>query len=92
MAKIPKLIERIADARKRDGGYSKLSQQTGIQDTMLAGIAGGKHGKHRKNTLDILYEHFGLPKDEWYLDNMKKWVKPTESVLGEVFRKKRLAM
>lgn len=57
---------------------------------MLLNIVNERHGKHRKNNLDILYEFFRLPQDKWYHENMKKWVKPTESVLGEIFRKKRL--
>lgn len=85
------LVKKILEHRKRNGTEA-LPLATGIRESTIDSIVGNWNGKHRKNTLDILYEFFALPKDAWYHENMKKWVKPTESVLGEIFRKKRLAM
>lgn len=85
------LQKRMAAFRKEHGNGT-LSARTGLSESMLDEVLRGKHGKHRKNNLDILYSFFGLEPDAWYRANMKKWVKPTESVLGEMFRKKRLSM
>ncbi len=48
--------------------------------------------KYRKSNLDVVYAFFDMERDDWYHDNLKKWVKPTESILGEIFRKKRLQL
>ncbi len=79
-------------AYREKNGMASLVCHTGIQESMLNNIVSERHGKHRKNNLDILYDFFRLPKDPWYHENMKKWVKPTESILGEIFRKKRLQL
>lgn len=73
---------------------ASLSSRTWISSNYLDRIRVWyrKNGKYRKNTLDILYEFFQIPKDHWYYANLKKNVKPSESVLGEIFRKKRINM
>lgn len=71
----------------------ELNQKTGIPIEILERIQkGDRHGKYKKPTLDILYWFFALPTDAWYCSNVKKWTKPTESILGEIFRKKRIEM
>lgn len=44
-----------------------------------------------RQKIDILYNFFHLPHDPWYNENMKRWVMPTESILGDIFRKKRIS-
>lgn len=85
------LQKRMA-AFRREHGNGTLSARTGLSESMLDEVLRGKHGKHRKHNLDILYSFFGLEPDAWYRANMKKWVKPTESILGEILRKKRLSL
>ena len=50
------------------------------------------HKKYNKNTLDILYNFFKLPRDQFYNDNLKKWYPKTPSLFGTFIRFKRLKM
>lgn len=48
--------------------------------------------KYNKNTLDILYSFFGLDRDQFYKDNLKKWYPKTPSLFGTFVRYKRLKL
>jgi len=40
--------------------------------------------------LDLIYKFYNQEKDDFYLENQKKWQNPTQSILWSLFRKKRL--
>jgi len=71
-------------------GFKMLQQRTDIEQRTLRHILYNTRGKYNHVTLDILYEFFHLDKDEWYQENRRKWIKPTESILGAIFRAKRM--
>jgi len=48
-----------------------------------------KNKKYTKQTLDTLYDYFDIKQDEFYNENMKKWLKSDESILWNLFKKKR---
>ena len=85
------LRDKIIEIKNKNM-IDNLCNRTGIGISFFDKIVNCSNGKFRKNNLDIIYDYFWLEKDEWYHDNLKKWIKPTESVLGEIFRKKRLQM
>lgn len=70
--------------------FKKIIGSTGLNREVFQNMIDNKSCKFQKKTLDILYDFFRLEKDEFYQDNLKKWVMPTESILGEILRKKRL--
>lgn len=86
-----KLREKILEVKAKKN-MEHLCNMSGLSYSFFDDIIKGSHKKYRKGKLDIAYDHFKLERDEWYHENMKKWVRPTESILGEIFRKKRLGM
>lgn len=46
--------------------------------------------KIREQTMDELYRYYRMEKDDFYIENQKKWQSPTQSILWSLFRKKRL--
>lgn len=68
----------------------QLAVRVGIDQRTLRAMLRNSRSKYKGVHLDILYEFFGLPKDSFYVENKKKWIKPTESVLGEILRERRI--
>ena len=48
-----------------------------------------RNKKYTKQTLDTLYDFFNLTKDNFYIDNMKKWLKSDESILWVLLKNRR---
>lgn len=74
-------------------GIQRLYDSTWLDAKFFERLMSGNHKyKFRKNNLDILYSLLNLERDNFYFENSKKWVKATDSILGDIFRKKRLEM
>lgn len=70
---------------------NKLKNETGVPYNSLLGLfKWHMQRKYRTTVLDILYEFFGLEKDDFYEKNKKKWYPSTESLIGTFIRKKRM--
>ena len=68
-----------------------LSERTGLGKNKIRDILvdDNKNRKFFKQTLDILYWFFDLPRDHFYKANLKKRYPKTLSILGSLFRAKR---
>jgi len=88
--KNPKIVQLIKSSTQAGKGLVQLSNETGVSKTTLRAIQSGRRGKFRKQSLDTLYEHFGLEPDEYYEENMKQRHKPDFSVIGNILRCMRL--
>jgi hypothetical protein len=93
---IPKeatIIIKIRTYLKDDERNSTtLSNATGVDVGIINSILSGKRKKYRSTTLDILYEYFGIERDDYYKENLKRWVMPVESILGSILRNRRIQM
>lgn len=70
----------------------ELHHETGICTGVFYSLLKRDWKKYSKNNLDILYKHFGLERDQFYKDNIKKWYPKTPSLFGTFIRYKRLQM
>jgi len=67
-----------------------LRRETWIGCKAIYSIKNGyKNKKYTAQTLDILYEFFNIPKDDFYNENLKKWLKSDESILWILLKKRR---
>lgn len=88
---LPILIKAIRNHQGEDGGWlTDLSRQTGVSRSALRSLKNLKKSKYRKQTLDVLYDFFGIDRDSFYKENMKKRHPPTFTVIGNIMRLKRL--
>lgn len=69
-----------------------LHHATGICTWVFYSLLKRDWKKYSKNTLDILYKFFELPRDQFYNDNLKKWYPKTPSLFGTFIRYKRLQL
>ena len=83
------LLAKLEEHESR-GAIPQLAVRVGIDQRTLRAMLRNSRSKYKGVHLDILYEFFGLPKDAFYVENKKKWIKPTESVLGEILRERRI--
>lgn len=79
------LIQKIKSDEKSIW-LTKLSSQIWVSRSSLWSISKNRKEKYRKQTLDILYHHYWLKKDDWYLENLKKRNPPTFSVIWNILR------
>jgi len=91
------LIQQKLNEYLRRGSLTGISQEIGVdprQIKILLYYNSAKNCDHKftPRTLDAMYDFFGLERDKFYLENLSKWNKPTEAILGTIFRKKRIAM
>lgn len=77
-----------------ENGMKKLVDQTGIGDAVFKNLLSddNKNRKYFKQTLDILYDFFDIPRDHFYKMNLKKWYPKTLSILWSLLREKRCAL
>jgi len=77
---------------------SGISQETWVDPRQIKILLhynlNSKSSNHKftQRTLDAVYDFFDMDRDKFYLENLSKWNKPTEAILGTIFRKKRIAM
>lgn len=91
------LIQQKLNEYLRRGSLSGISQEIGVdprQIKILLHYSSAKNSDHKftLRTLDAVYDFFGLERDRFYLENLSKWNKPTEAILGTIFRRKRISM
>jgi len=87
------IIIKIGNYVSKDEKSARtLSDKTGIDIGIINSIVSGKRKKYRSTTLDILYEFFWLEKDDFYKENMKRRLQPSESILGTILRDRRVQM
>lgn len=82
----PRIVQLIKSRSNKESGLTQLSDETGVSRSSLWAISTGRRGKFRKQTLDTLYDFFGLHPDEFYTENMKKRHKPDFSVIGNILK------
>ena len=75
----------------REEWVSILSERVGISSWVISSLLkdDNKNRKFFKQTLDILYGFFDLPRDHFYKANLKKRYPKTLSILWSLFRAKR---
>lgn len=83
------LVEKIRKYLD-DHTIQDLHNQTGICTGVFYSLLKRDWKKYSKNTLDILYSFFELPRDQFYNNNLKKWYPKTPSLFGTFVRYKRL--
>lgn len=83
------LLQKIQEYIKK---YSlkDLAFSSSVWVRVILSILALENKKYNKSTLDVLYEFFKLEKDDFYMQNMKKWYPKTETLLGSLFRLKRI--
>ena len=69
-----------------------LSDKTKIDPRQIKLILEDDKHKFQQSTLDVLYDFFDLDKDSFYRDNLKIRYRPTEAVLWNILRGKRIKM
>jgi ribosome-binding protein aMBF1 (putative translation factor) len=84
-------IKQLLELEVNKIWIKQISINTGLSADCIEHFYKWKYKKQRRKTLDILYEYFRLPKDDFYNENIKKWQMPTQSVLWTFLRQKRLA-
>jgi len=84
---VEKIRSYLADHTIQDLHYS-----TGICTGVFYSLLKRDWKKYNKNTLDIVYEFFDLPRDQFYNDNLKKRYPKTPSLFGTFIRCKRLKL
>lgn len=77
---------------EQENGLEYLAGIIGVSYNFLRDFKNGKNDKYRKKLIDKLYDYFKLEPDEYYYDNLRQWNQPTESVLGNIFRLRRVQM
>lgn len=86
------LQEKIIEFEK-ENWLKQLFFATGINVWILRKIKNwNRKHKYKRITLNSLYTYFKIQRDSFYIENMKKRVKPTESLLWEIFREKRISL
>lgn len=90
----PLIVERIREYKEKNTGYwlVRLSDRTGLGTIAIENVLYQKKPKYKISTLDALYTYFKIEKDEWYRQNLKKWHEQHDSILGNIFREKRIEM
>lgn len=83
------LVEKIKQYLD-ENTIQDLYHATGVNTGVFYSLLKRDWKKYNKNTLDILYSFFGLPRDQFYNDNLKKWYPKTPSLFGTFVRYKRL--
>lgn len=74
---------------------SSLWEKTHIdvrQIKALLNYSSNQEIKFTQRVLDRIYHFFWLDKDDFYRRNLKKRYKPTEAILGNIFRHKRIEL
>lgn len=66
-----------------------MSKKIGVCYSFMYQIVRGDPKKIRHVVLDEIYQFYKVEKDEFYLENMKKWEPPTQSILWSLLRSKR---
>ena len=91
---IPLIVEKIREYKDRNWEYwlARLSDRTGLGHIAIENVFRQRKEKYKISTLDSLYDYFKLEKDEWYRANLKKWHEQHDSILGNIFREKRISM
>lgn len=92
MTNIPKLVQCLREMHQKYGSFKRIEWLTGLTIECLENIAHQKRMAHRTSTLNILYDYFKIPKDEFYYKNVKTFHRDHSSVLGTFFREKRLRL
>lgn len=85
------LIAKIKE-HSEDTSLYQISKIVRVNHKVIYNIVKWKQVKLRKQTIDRLYDYYRIPKDTFYYQNMKKRYNPTFSVIGNIFRLKRLQM
>lgn len=68
-----------------------MSKKTGICYSFLYQVSRGENPKKIRHViLDKIYNHYRMERDDFYVQNMMKWEKPTDSILGSFLRIKRI--
>lgn len=90
----PIIVERIREYKDRnwDVWLSRLSDRTGLGSTAIENVYHQRKNKYKISTLNSLYDYFKMEKDSWYNSNLKKWHEQHDSILGNIFRERRIAM
>jgi len=84
------LKKRIKQYLAEKWDFWLLSKETGLSMSVLISFFENKKRKYTKNTLDILYDFFGIEHDDFYNENIKKWYPKTPSLFGSFIRGKRI--
>lgn len=75
----------------QDNGPTYMAKKTGISYSFMYSIYKDRAPERVNPTkLEELYEYYKVPKDAFFISNQKKWERPTQSILGNIFRQKRL--
>jgi hypothetical protein len=86
MEKILQLIK----AEEKENGLEYLANRVGVSYSFLYSLVNSKYNKVNKNKLEKLYDHYHLDKDSFFIDNLRKWYKPNNSILGNIFMVRRI--
>jgi len=84
------LIQKKINDFLDENSVDELRKETWIGCKAIYSIRNGyKNKKYTNQTLDMLYEFFNVDKDDFYYENLKKWLKSDESILWSLLKKRR---
>jgi hypothetical protein len=84
------LVKKIKEYLNTGKSVYDLYNETWIATATTYRILKRSWCKYNKNTLNILYDFFKIPHDDFYMQNSKKWFSKTPSLLGTMIRYKRI--
>lgn len=74
---------------KEDIGLEALSRRIGVSYaflwSMIDNVQKGKDRKLKIKQIEAVYKYYGISIDDFYIKNVQKWYRPSQSVIGNLF-------
>lgn len=85
------MILKVLEDQVIDKWVLEVEKETWVSRKTINSMISGRSKKHHKKTLDVLYDHYRLDKNEpFYKENLRKRNPKTTSILGTLIRNKRM--
>lgn len=96
MTQIPLVVRKLYEYMARHDnirdGIKAFHNRTGLGTIFIMNILEMKQIKHNIAPMNALYDYFQVERDDFFKNNLKKWHQDPESIIGRIFRERRIQM